>query len=285
MDSSPQNDQIHADQIAYWNGPGGARWVAQQAHTDTMLAPVAAAAIAHAAPRPDQRVLDIGCGCGLTTLTLADMLTGGGHVIGLDVSAPMLEVARRRTGERVNITWQLADAATHPFPQDSIDLLFSRFGVMFFGDPVAAFANLRRAVRPGGRLVFACWRDFAENPWMMVPFTAVAPHVPDQPPPVPGAPGPFAFADQARVERILTQAGWSAPRFSNLDVMLDIGGGQGIDAAVAQTAQVGAAARALQGQPDEVVRAAMADVRTALLPHTTENGVMLAGAIWLVTAD
>jgi ubiquinone/menaquinone biosynthesis C-methylase UbiE len=141
---------LHEDQLAYWNGPGGAQWMAQQTHTDAVLAPVAEAVVALAAPAAGERVLDIGCGCGASTLLLA---ARAGHVTGLDVSAPMLDVARQR-GAGLGIDWVLADAATYAAPLP-FDLLASRFGVMFFGDPTAAFANLRRAARPGARLVFA----------------------------------------------------------------------------------------------------------------------------------
>ncbi len=284
MDSTITDGEAHSNQIAYWNGPGGAAWVAQQAHTDAMLAPVAAALIAHAAPQPGERVLDIGCGCGATSLALAERI-GDGHVTGLDVSAPMLAVAAGRGSDPARLTWLCADAAAHAFPKAGFDLLTSRFGVMFFGDPTAAFANLRRAVRPGGRLAFACWRSPAENPWMAVPLAAAAPHLPESPPTDPTAPGPFAFADPARVTRILTAAGWSAPRLTPVDLLLDLAAGGGLDSAVAQMKQIGAAARALREQPPEVVQAALDAVRAALRPHVDGAAVRLRGGIWLVSAD
>ena len=158
----------NADELAYWNGEGGVHWVKQQAHTDAVLAPVADAVIAHAAPRSGERVLDIGCGCGSTTLLLSPLAS---HVTGLDISEPMLNVARQRAEGLANVDFVNADAAA--FRTDTpYDLLFSRFGVMFFGDPTAAFANLRRAARPGGRLAFVCWRPIGENPWMQAPLHA-----------------------------------------------------------------------------------------------------------------
>jgi SAM-dependent methyltransferase len=274
--------QVHAEQIAYWNGAGGARWVAQQAHTDVMLAPVAEAAIAHAAPSPGDQVLDIGCGCGHTTVALSQQLDHG-HVTGLDVSAPMLGVARARQVRRGNIDWICADAATHVFAPGRFDLLFSRFGVMFFGDPDAAFANLRRATRPDGRLVFACWRPLTENPWMHVPLAAARPYLPLLPEPGPNDPGPFAFADPARVTRILTGAGWAPPDFAPVTVPIDLAAGGGLDAAVAQTTEIGAAARALADQPEGIRAAAIAAIRNALEPFATKDGrVALAGGVWLV---
>lgn len=277
--------QVHADQVAYWNGGGGERWVAGQAHTDAMLAPVAEAAIAHAAPRPGERVLDIGCGCGVTSVALAGAVAPGGSVTGLDVSGPMLAVARQRAGGRGDLAWVLADAAAHEFTAGAFDLLFSRFGVMFFGDPTAAFANLRRAARPGARLVFACWRALDENPWMLLPLQAAQSIVPPLPRPGPEDPGPFAFADTARVTRILTGAGWNSPTFTRLDVTLDVAGGGGVAAATDHATRIGAAARLLADQPEEVRRAAQEAIRTALAPHATADGrVGLRGGVWLVAS-
>lgn len=277
--------QLHADQVSYWNSSGGERWAASVAHTDIMLAPVAAAAIAHAAPGPQDRVLDIGCGCGATTLALAARVPAG-HVTGLDISAPMLGVARARPDARGNVAWVHGDAATHPFAPGSFDLLFSRFGVMFFGDPVAAFAHLRGVVRRGGRLVFACWRPLPENHWMLVPLAAAQTHLPPLPQPEPNIPGPFAFADPARVVHVLTGAGWSPPQFTRIDCAIDIAAGGGLDAAVEHATQIGAAARALADQPEPVRTAALAAIRDALAPHATADGrVELPGAVWLVASE
>lgn len=279
MDAS---DEQHERQVAFWNGPGGDVWVGRQERMEATLAPVADAAIALAAPRAGETVLDIGCGAGATTVALAREVGPGGHVTGLDVSEALLNVARRRDGVPGNVDWVLADAARHPFAAGSADLLFSRFGVMFFGDPAAAFGNLRRALRPGGQLVFACWRPFDQNPWMGVPLRAVQTLVPALPRPGADDPGPFSFADRARVERILTRAGFAAPRFTPFDMTMDIAGGGGVDMAVEQSLQVGPARTLLQDQPEDVVAAAAAAIRVALLPYADGGGVRLAGAVWLV---
>lgn len=272
------------DQIAYWNGAAGASWVSGQTRLDAALAPVSAAAIDHAGIRPSEMILDIGCGCGATTLTLAAAVGRGGRVTGLDVSAPMLELARMRGAAIGNVDWVLDDAARHEFVAGSVDVLFSRFGVMFFADPVAAFTNLRRALAPSGRLVFACWRPLDENPWMHLPLKAVSSHV--QPPARPGPddPGPFAFADCARVARILTEAGFVAPAFARFDFSMEFGQGEGLAAATEQAATAGPASRALQDQSETIQAAARFSIAAALAPYLDRGTVKLAASVWLVSA-
>jgi len=274
---------LHAEQLAFWNGPAVMRWITKQEQMDAALAPVADATIKLAAVRPGEKVLDIGCGSGATAIALAHLVGESGHVTGIDVSKPMIDLARRRAAGMTNIDLRLADAAAPDASLPPVDLLFSRFGVMFFGDPVAAFANLRRTLRPGGRLVFASWRPLAENPWMLVPLQAVLPLVPPMPRPDPNDPGPFAFGDPERVTRILTAAGFAHPRHSRFD--LDMLLGADLDEAVEQTTSMGAASRALKEQPDSVVAAARTAVRTALAPHLRAGRVTLPGAVWLVESS
>jgi SAM-dependent methyltransferase len=275
-------EQINADQLAFWNGAGGDAWVARQAHTDIMLAPVSKALLALAAPSAGERVLDVGCGCGATTLELARAVGPSGRVAALDISAPMLAEARARAKAAgvTNVEWRQADAATAAL--DGFDLLASAFGVMFFGDPVAAFAHMRRAANPGARMAFVCWRALAENAWMETPMRAVAPHVPPRPKPEPHAPGMFAFADPARVTEVLTGAGWAPARFDRLDLDLDVAAGRGLEEAVAQSTQIGAINSWLRDQPAEVVAAAKASIREALAAHLDGACVRLPGAMWLV---
>ena len=279
-----QPDEVNADQLAFWNGAGGRTWVARQAHTDTTLAPVFEALLGLASARPGERVLDVGCGCGVTTLELARAVGPAGRVAALDISGPMLDEGRARAGAAgvANVDWVQADAASAAL--DDFDLLVSAFGVMFFGDPVAAFAHMRCAARPGARMALACWRSLGENPWMEVPMRAVAPHVPPRPKPNPHAPGMFAFADPERVARVLTAAGWAAPRLDRLDIDLDIAAGRGLEEAVVQSTRIGAINSWLRGQPEAVVDAAVASVRAALSEHVDGASVRLPGAMWLVSA-
>ena len=271
---------LHAQQLAFWNGPAVTRWVTKQEQMDAALAPVGDAAIALAAVRPGERVLDVGCGSGATSMALARLVGPRGHVTGLDVSGPMIELARKRSVGLDNLDWVLADAATHDFPPASTDLLFSRFGVMFFGEPVVAFANLRRALKPGGRLVFACWRLLNENPWMLLPLQAVQPLVPPMPRPGPNEPGPFAFSDPERVTHILTRAGFVSPRYDRLEIAMVLG--TDLDEAAEQATSMGAANRALEGQPEAVMALARTAVRAALEPYLAAGRVALPGSVWLV---
>jgi SAM-dependent methyltransferase len=275
---------LHDEQVAYWTGVGAEHWLARQARNDVMLAPVADAAIAAAAVTAGETVLDVGCGCGPTSVGLARRVGPKGRVVALDVSPLLIERARQLHAGGANIEWALADAATHAAPGPIFDLIFSRFGVMFFGDPAAAFANLRHGLKPGGRLLFACWRKPAENPWMMVPLHEAYKFVPRLPKLGPEDPGPFSFADPERVTRILTAAGFAAPRFTPLDVSLDLAGGAGLDAAVALSIETGPTSRAFEGQPEAARKSAIGAIREALAEHLKDGRVALAGAVWLVAA-
>jgi SAM-dependent methyltransferase len=277
-------EQINADMLAFWNGHGGHTWVARQAHTDTTLTPVTEALVAFAAPCPGERVLDVGCGCGAPTLDFARAVGPTGRVAALDISGPMLAEgeARAKTAGIANIEWRQADPATTEL--DEYDLLTSAFGTMFFGDPMSAFANMRRAANPGARIAMVCWRPLAENPWMEVPMNAVASRLPPRPKPAPHAPGMFAFADPEYVSEVLTTSGWAPPHFKKLDVNLDISAGRGLEEAVIQSTQIGAVNSWLRSQPVEVVSAAIASLREALTPYVDGASVCLPGAMWLVSS-
>ena len=278
--------QDNSAQIAYWNDRAAVTWTTLQEHLDGMFAPLTARAIDAAAPSPGNRVLDVGCGCGATVLALAGRVGPNGQVLGVDVSGPMAARARERIAAAGmgNANVVVSDASTHRFDPESVDLLFSRFGVMFFADPTAAFANLRRAIRPGGRLLFAAWRPMAENPWFVVPFKAAEHLLPPQPPAEPNAPGPFALADPDRVKRILSAAGWTDISLARQDVPVRLSGPGQIAEAAEFATRVGGLARALVEASPEVKQQAIDAIAKALPGHDSPDGVCLTGSVWFVSA-
>ncbi len=276
----------NADQIQYWNEVGGPKWVALHDVISAQIRPLGALAMDRAGLAAGERVLDVGCGIGDTTLELGRRVGPGGAVVGVDVSAPMLDRARAAalSAGAANVAFENADAQTAALP-GPFDVLYSRFGVMFFADPEAAFANLRRALRPGARLAFVCWRSLQENPWLVVPTLAVARHLP-LPQPDPHAPGPFAFADAARVGAILSRAGFVRVHHEPIDRELSVAGGRSLDETVDFLLQMGPASAALRqaNAAPELVDRVRADLREAIAPHAGPEGVRMGGAVWVVTA-
>jgi len=283
--SRPQTP-ANAEQITYWNDVGGPKWVRYQAMLDRQLEAIGNRAITASKIHAGANVLDVGCGCGSTTLEIARRVGISGRCVGLDISRPMLEVAQERARDGVvgNASFVEADAQVHQFDPD-FHIVFSRFGVMFFDDPVAAFTNLRRALQPGGRLAFVCWQALHRNPWMSVPMMAAFQHVKIEPPASQDAPGPFAFADVARVEGILASAGFHAAALTGVDVELAIGGGADIDDTVAFLMDMGPLGRALAGESADIRAAVTRDVKSSIASYTTGGGVRMSGAVWIVTAS
>jgi SAM-dependent methyltransferase len=277
----------NSGQIEYWNTEAGSRWVAFQERIDTAFAQVTAAALDDAKPQPDEAVLDVGCGCGTTVLELLRRVGPRGRVEGIDVSKPMLEAAaeRARAQRATNVKLVLADAATHEFDEGAFDLVFSRFGVMFFDDPAGAFANIRRSLRAGARLRCVCWRELAANPWFRVPMTAAKPHLPPQPQPDPEAPGPLAFADADRVRRILEEAGFTNIELKRHDATIKMAGPHGLESAADFAVQLGPVARALAGADASLHATVRAAVLDALREHETAEGVYLGASVWFVSAQ
>jgi ubiquinone/menaquinone biosynthesis C-methylase UbiE len=283
-DIAPTGHDLNADQIAYWNGPGGQHWTDRQQMQDILLAPVCDILIDRAQPKAGERIADVGCGCGATTLAFAQKVGPSGHVFGIDISAPMLARARQIAPAEMPVDFVLADATVYPFDPASFDLMVSRFGVMFFAQPAVSFANMRRALRPSGRLTFACWREPRDNPWLMLPLQAAYQHVPKLPQLGPEDPGPFAFASEQRVQRILSEAGFSGIEMERRDLSLDVAIGRGLDAALETALEIGPASRALEGQPPDLRAAAAKSIREALAPFAKGQAVPLPASIWIVTA-
>ena len=275
----------NAEQEKYWNETAGPTWVRLNDVLDRMIAPIGRLAMDRARLVAGERVLDVGCGCGNTTVELARRVAPGGSVTGVDVSAPMLALARERAAGVDGVRFEQGDAQVHPFPPSAFDVVFSRFGIMFFVDPTAAFANLRGALRSGGRVAFVCWQPLPVNDWMRVPVMAAVQVIPLPPPPAPDAPGPFSFGDPDRVRGILGRAGFVEIDVAPHEGTLTLPGGGDVDATVDFVLQMGPAAAALREANDPDVRPRVAHaVREALLPYVTPDGLRMPYACWLVSA-
>jgi SAM-dependent methyltransferase len=281
---SPRAHEANADQVVYWGGPAGQRWMERQETLDVVLEPIQAILLERAAVAAGERVIDIGCGCGASSIALAQRVGPTGRVTALDISPPMLGRARERAPAGLPLEFVLADATVHAFEPGAADLLVSRFGVMFFADPVLSFRNMRKGLRPGGRVAFACWRALDLNPWMHLPLQSALKHV--AAPPRSGAdePGPFAFAREERVRGILEGAGFCAVGMEAVDLALDLAAGRGLDAAVTGALAIGPVRRALEGQPPEVLDKVESTVRAALAPRQSGATVPLGASVWIATA-
>jgi ubiquinone/menaquinone biosynthesis C-methylase UbiE len=273
---------VNQTQRDTWNGDSGRRWVADADRRDAVLAPVADTLLAAARIQPGESVLDLGCGCGATTITAATQAGPGGTAHGIDLSEPMLAVARHRARDAglTTVSFTQADAQTHQFAAAAPDVVISRFGTMFFDDPVAAFTNIGRAVRPRGRLFIATWQPLGLNDWLTVPGAALLQYgtLPDS---QPGAPGMFAQADPDFLRSTLTRAGWTAVDSRAVTVTVRLG--EDPADATDYLADSGVGRAVLDTIPATDKPAALQAVTDALAPHTTNDGVHLDAAIWITT--
>lgn len=275
------------DQTRHWNDSVTvADWVDGQAAHDATLAPFVDPLLDAARIGADTHVLDVGCGCGATTLAAARRARDG-HAHGVDLSRPMLARAADDAAAAGvdNATFEQADAQLHEFDPDRFGAVISRFGVMFFSDPTGAFANIRRAVRPGGRLAFVSWQPLAANEWLLVPGAALAEHVPLPDTGPVGGPGMFALADPDRIHAMLAGAGWREIDVAAHHTSMLLGGPGGVDTAVDFLANGSLGRTALANADVATASRAIDAVRHALASHLTGDGVRLGAAVWLVTAE
>lgn len=273
-------DASNITQRASWDGEGGAFWAAHADRFDAGVAAYRDRFLAAAAIDETATVLDVGCGSGRTTLDAAHRAAAG-SVLGVDLSAQMLELARRRADDEhvTNVTFVQADAQIHPFPAAAFDVVVSRHGVMFFGDPVAAFTNLARALRPGGRIVVLTWQPFERNAWLQAFVTCLAAGR-QIPAPPSDAPSPFALSDPDRIRSLLAAAGFCDVRVAGLAEPMYFGPTPD-DAFRFVSAQHAGLVRDL----DADTRArALDDLRADLVEHHTDHGVLYDSAAWLVQA-
>lgn len=257
-----------------------AAWAEVRDLLERQLAPLGRRALKALASRPGENILDIGCGGGETALEIAKTVAPNGSVVGVDLSPVVLAHARRSSQGCQRVRFVEADAQVFPFAPKSFDAAYSRFGVMFFTDPVAAFRNIRRGLKMNGRLAFVCWRALNDNPLDIVPLRAATPYLPPQPMENPDAPGPFAFAEPNRVRDILERAGFAQIEITAHDER--VGSGD-LDAMLAVCMRVGALGKILRENP-ELRTTTLPAVRSALAEYDGPNGVTLNAATWIVTA-
>jgi len=279
----------NATQIEFWNGETGQNWVSHDALMEAMLQPLGEAVMDSLSLQPGEHVLDIGCGCGHTSLSLADRVGAEGSVTGIDISAPMLAVASQLAAE--HNTWHNsvqfleADAQTHRFTPESYDAAFSRFGVMFFEDPVGAFTNIRASLRPSGRLAFCCWQPRAVNPFMTVPAMAALELLPAPPEIPPRTPGPFAFEEADYVTEILNKAAFEHVAVTPLRQPLTFGRGMSLEDIVERLVEIGPIAQMVREAPEDLQQPVRDKVVDAVAPFYQDgSGMTLEGQFWLVTA-
>lgn len=270
----------NSEQIEYWNGQAGETWVESQERTDKTLEPLSDRALSLAAVEAGEHALDVGCGCGTTTMRMAEM---GGQATGMDISRPMLNLARERSKGLSNINFEEADASAANF-SETYDLVFSRFGIMFFADPFAAFKNLATALKPQGRMLMMCWAAPKKNPWMFTAVNAARPLIP-QPPAAqdPRAPGPFAFADPEYVTNILSEANLCNIKLDPFSTKLFVG--QDAEQATNSQLRMGPFSRIFSELDETLQDKVLEIVKAAFKPHETDNGIWLDANVWMISAN
>jgi SAM-dependent methyltransferase len=278
----------NAEQFEYWNGEAGKRWAQEDQTMARLLRPVSAALLDHAGVEGCRNALDIGCGGGSQTMMLAERLGPDARVLGVDISEPMLEVARGKSAaggeDMADVAFLQADAATHTFDKNDFDLAFSRFGVMFFEDPAAAFSNIHEALRPKAQLAFSCWQSLRDNDWTLIPLQAALQHLPAPEMPDPHAPGPFAFADSQRIQEILESSGFRDIAVESFARDIRFGEAATLQESVKKLAMIGPVSRLIAGQESAVLEQVFASMEEVLAPYYRDGALNLPGAIWFVTA-
>jgi len=279
-------DQPNAGMAEFWNGKGGESWVSREARLEASLRPFGQQAMTAGAITAGQRILDIGFGCGDSTIELAGKVGLEGQVHGVDISVAMVDAAEKKATQKgvANVSFECADAQTKAFPVDNYDLIFSRFGVMFFDDPIGAFKNIYSALKPGGRLAFICWAPRDQNAWVGLPLQVVAKHLNLPAPPGVDEPGPFSLSEEARVSGILGAAGFANIAVEPFQTPFVLGGD--VDEALSFLMQLAPSGSAINNaEADDETRARIAvDMAEMLKSHDSDKGVMMEAVALLVIA-
>lgn len=285
---SDDTPQSHADESArYWNEEGGRTWVAYIDQIETLNAPLSNRSLERAMPQASEVVLDVGCGGGATSRYLAERVGSSGRVLGVDISSTILAVAKERSGYMPHLRFEVGDAQTMNLGEDAFDLIYSRFGVMFFQDVIAAFTNLHRALKPTGRLMFLAWRTAAENPWMQRPATAVQEIFPPAPSfdsgvSDPHAPGPFSLSESERIHQVLQSAGFTDVQVEPLDEHMRMGSAD--EAMSLILGIMGPSADQMSLATHAQVTTLQDSIRSIVAHYETANGVAMPCAAWMVSA-
>jgi len=280
----------NTDMHEFWSGHGGLKWLRFQEILKKGLSVFGQKAIIAASIDAGNRVLDIGCGCGDTTFDIARLVGKYGHVHGVDISNLILnEVSNSgqcRDEKRYlhNLSFECADVQSHQFEPNIFDVAYSRFGVMFFSNPIAAFTNIRQTLQPDGRLVFICWQSITTNQWVSLALDVVANHISLPPPSNTKEPDAFSFGDPKRVQKILEVAGFIDISIQNYETQFNIGAD--IDEAVTFLTHMGPASCVIESlEFSSATRGhIITDLFEAIAPYETEDGVNLGAATWIVTA-
>lgn len=285
MVSPEAEDLSNEEQVRFWNGPTGQMWVTVDEENERHLSPFGDVALQVASATTGEKVLDVGCGCGATSLDLAKSVGETGEVAGIDVSGVMLQraIERSREANQSNVSFLQLDAQSAKLGSQHRDLVFSRFGVMFFADPVAAFANMHSTLRPGGRIVFVCWQVPKANPWMSLPNRAALDFFGLTPPPH-DAPGPFSLADPDQIRRILSGSGSSNIEIEGVSRQIRLAVGQGVDRWVHERLQMGLVGDLYRAADDATRTRARHLLAATVQPYEVDDGLEMNGAAWVVSA-
>ncbi len=284
MNSASAIPTANPEQVDYWNSAAGERWLTHRATLDRQMSLITDRLFTRAAVRPGERVIDVGCGAGATTIRLGRAVGATGAVLGVDISEPMLSLATNRAAAVDQVRFERADAQVHGFDAAAYDLAFSRFGFMFFANPVAAFRNLGTAFRFGGRLCLGCWGPLQQNPWFRVPREIAIRHLGPPEPQPPHAPGPLAFADAEYAHEVFTAAGFEEVAITAEDLNL-LG-----PATAEETAEfacvMGPAGRLIREKhaPADTVQAIAAEIAEAYKDYATSDGVRVPAKINFISA-
>ena len=277
------------EQIEYWNGETGERWARRDDMMARLLKPIAQLLLDHAGIEGRTRALDVGCGGGSQSRELAALLGADASVVGVDISAPLLEVARSRSeatpADHAPVDFIQADASSYAFEPNSFDLVFSRFGVMFFEDPVTAFSNIHSALQAGAGLAFCCWQGLPKNDWVLQPLQAAFQHIPAPPKPDPHAPGPFAFADPDRVRSILSASGFVDIELEPRDITMQFGEFPTLEENARDLMQIGPIAGLIAEQDEATREKVRESVIEVLRPYHGPDGETMYWSVWMAQAS